>query len=108
VLLEATDDGTARLPVNSCSRPDTPAADRSGIVETALQRSLEEGELGQGIDRRGTLIYLPCYAEAEQTVAGPDQALCSAPSNYPSILFEKASEWYAQKTGKSLAPPRKA
>jgi exodeoxyribonuclease V alpha subunit len=108
VLLEATGQGHCALPLAQLlDEAGKLLLVPAGVVETALERTLNEGGLVR--DRVGgeELAFLPALKKAEEGIASTIVRLCAARSNYPSIDFEKAAAWYEQKTGTTLASSQK-
>jgi exodeoxyribonuclease V alpha subunit len=109
VLLEATGQG-------HCALPTALVKEEAGklllvndsVVEAALQRTFSSGELTRDDLAGEEFIFLPLLKRAEEGVAARIRKLCSLPSSYPAIQFDKAIEWCQQRTGKTLAPSQRA
>jgi exodeoxyribonuclease V alpha subunit len=109
VLLEAAGQGHCALPVDAL----LDAAGQlllvpSGIIQTALERSLSMKELVDETINGDRWIYTPQLSQAEQEIAQRVQRLAAAPPAYPVIEFEKAVAWCQEKTGTVLAPSQRA
>lgn len=108
-LLEATNQGHCALPeallLESAGKL---LLVEPGIVESAMERSLAQGDVVREEVAGQSLIFLPYLKRAEETIAGRIRALASAPSVFPPIDIEKALAWVQLKTGKELAPSQQA
>jgi exodeoxyribonuclease V alpha subunit len=108
VLLEATGNGHCALPLESLRDEAVKLLLVNGkIVDDALAKTLDDGDLVQETIVDQKLIFLPVLKGAEEGIAARIRHLCSAPSLYPAIDFEKASVWCQQKIGRELAPSQK-
>jgi exodeoxyribonuclease V alpha subunit len=109
VLLEATGDGHCALPMEFLK-------DEAGklllvdlkVIDAALDQTLAGGDLVKEEIEGQELVFLPSLKRAEEGIAARVRGLCSAPSQYPPIDFEKAIEWCRKRTGKELAPSQRA
>ncbi len=109
VLLEATGDGHCALPLEFLK-------DEAGklllvdvkVIDAALDQTLAGGDLVKEEIEGQELVFLPSLKRAEEGIAARVRRLCSAPSQYPPIDFEKAIEWCRKRTGKELAPSQRA
>ncbi len=108
VLLEATGNGHCALPVEFLK-------DEAGklllvdekIVTAALEKTHADRDLVTEKINDQDLVFLPTLKRAEEGIAGRIKNLCSLPSAYPPIDFEKAVAWCQGKTGKELAPSQR-
>ena len=108
VLSEATGQGHCALPVSLLKEEASkllmvPEA----VLESALQRTLNQRELIREQIGGEDLIFLPVLKRAEEGVASRVKQLCASPANYPAIDFEKAVAWCEQRSGRVLAPSQK-
>lgn len=105
ILQEASGQGHCALPVEFL-KAETGKLLQVGdqIVETALERTLQEKTLVWEKIADQELIFLPNLQRAEQGIARQIRTKVAAPANYPPIDVEKALVWCQQKTGKALAP----
>jgi exodeoxyribonuclease V alpha subunit len=105
ILQEASGQGHCALPVDFLKGETTKLLQVSDrIVDTALERTLQEKTLVRESIGDQDLIFLPNLQRAEQGIAQQIRAKASAPANYPPIDADKALIWCEQKTGKALAP----
>ena len=109
VLSEATGQGHCALPVRLLKEEASkllmvPEA----VLESALQRTLNQRELIREEIGGEDLVFLPVLKRAEEGVASRVKQLCAGPVNYPAIDFEKAVTWCEQRSGRVLAPSQKA
>jgi exodeoxyribonuclease V alpha subunit len=108
VLLEATGQG-------HCGLPTSFLKDETGklllvsetIVDSALARTLAEGQLVREEMAGEELVFLPALKRAEEGIAERIRKLCAQPSNYPSIEMERAMAWCEERTGKPLSPSQR-
>lgn len=73
------------------------------LVDQALARMLEHGDLLADTLEGEDLIYLPYLKNAEINIAERILALARQTATYPPIDLEKAIGWVETKTGKTLA-----
>ena len=105
VLQEASGQGHCALPLDFLKGETTKLLQVSDqIVDSALERTLQEKTLVRERIGDQELIFLPNLQRAEQGIAAQIRARASAPANYPPIDVDKALVWCEQKTGKALAP----
>ncbi|HTL15987.1 MAG TPA: ATP-dependent RecD-like DNA helicase [Patescibacteria group bacterium] len=108
VLLEASGHGHCALPVallkEEASKlllvPDP-------LLDSALDRTLEQQELVREQIGGEDLIFLPALKKAEEGIATRLKRLCGLRSNYPAIDVEKATSWYEQRSGQNLVPSQR-
>ena len=105
VLLEANGQGHCALPVDLLKdEAGKLLSVETAVVDAALQRTLDRGELVReeidGVD----LVFLPQLKRAEEGIARRIRHLASLPPTFPPIDLPKALAWCQQKTGKELAP----
>jgi len=119
VLQEATGQGHCGLPVELLKEEAGKLllVDEA-IVQTALERTLNERKLIWEKVGDEALVLLPMLQRAEEGIAtrikrlagdtarSASNAAIAAP-NYPPIDFEKAVAWCQTKTGKELAPTQR-
>jgi exodeoxyribonuclease V alpha subunit len=109
VLLTATDDGHCALPAEKLLEEAAGMLQvQTAVVDAAFERALLARELVFEKLGSDTFVFLPKLQRAEQGVAARIQELCSMPSRYPEINFERALEWVQERTGKVLAPSQSA
>jgi exodeoxyribonuclease V alpha subunit len=108
VLLEATGEGHCALPVDLLKQSARELLHvPEQLVDTALERTLAEGELVRETVNEQPFIFIPALQRAERTIAARVLELGAAPSNKPAINFDKAVDWCEQRTGKTLAPSQR-
>jgi exodeoxyribonuclease V alpha subunit len=108
VLLEATGEGHCALPLELLKEQTAKLLGvDENLVATALERSLNAGELVLETIGGEDLVFLPALKHAEETIARRVRELCAGPADYPPIELEKAIAWCQQKTGKELAPSQR-
>jgi exodeoxyribonuclease V alpha subunit len=109
VLLEATGQGHCALPVAFLKEEAGKLLQvEEKLIESALERTLADGELAREKVGDEDLVFLPLLKRAETGIAERIRKLSSLPPNYPPIDFEKAVAWCQQKAGKELAPSQQA
>ncbi len=109
VLLEATGAGHCALPVDQLlEAAGKLLLVKDGIVASALERNLAEGEVVRESIEGQELVFLSSLRRAELGIARRIQALCTEPSEYPPIDLPRAVAWCQEKTGKALAPSQQA
>jgi len=108
VLQEATGQGHCGLPVELLKEEAGKLllVDEA-IIQTALERTLNERKLIWEKVGDEPLILLPLLQRAEEGIAVQIKRLANATSSYPPIDFEKAVAWCQNKTGKELAPSQR-
>jgi len=108
VLQEATGQGHCGLPVELLKEEAGKLllVDES-IVQTALERTLNEKKLIWEKVSDEALVLLPKLQRAEEEIATRIKRLASGGPIYPPIDFEKAVVWCQEKTGKELAPSQR-
>ena len=109
VLLEATHQGHCALPIEAL----TEAAGKlllvdDRVVQTALQRSLDTGEVVRESIGGHDLIFLPALKRAEETIAAKLKALAAAPPTLPCTDLAAGIADFEQSSGKQLAPSQRA
>jgi exodeoxyribonuclease V alpha subunit len=108
VLLEATGEGHCALPLELLKEEAGKLLGvEEKIVATALERSLNAGELVLESIGGQDLVFLPALKRAEECIAQRVRELCAGPAGYPPIVLEKAIAWCQEKTGKELAPSQR-
>lgn len=108
VLSEATGRGHCALPWDLLREeaaklllvPDT-------LIDTALERTLHQGELARESIGGEDLIFLPLLKRAEEGVAERVKKLAGLPASYPAIDFEKALTWCEERATQLLAASQK-
>jgi exodeoxyribonuclease V alpha subunit len=108
VLSEATGRGHCALPWDLLREeaaklllvPDT-------LIDTALERTLHQGELARESIGGEDLIFLPLLKRAEEGIAERVKKLAGLPASHPAIDFEKALTWCEERTTQLLAASQK-
>jgi exodeoxyribonuclease V alpha subunit len=109
VLVEAMNEGHCALPGEELQRAAVALLGvDAGLVDTALERSVEQAELTRERVGEAELVYLPHVQRAEREVSERIRRLAIAPSLYPAIDLERAIAWCEQRTSKVLAPSQRA
>jgi exodeoxyribonuclease V alpha subunit len=108
VLQEATGQGHCGLPVELLKEEAGKLLlVNESIVQTALERTLNERKLIWGKVGDEALVLLPMLQRAEEGIATRIKRLANTTASYPPIDFEKAVAWCQAKTGKELAPSQR-
>jgi exodeoxyribonuclease V alpha subunit len=108
VLQEATNQGHCGLPVDLLKEEAGKLLlVNEDIVQTALERTLNERKLIWEKVGDQALVLLPMLQRAEEGIATRIKRLIRAAATYPPIDFEKAVAWCQAKTGKELAPSQR-
>jgi exodeoxyribonuclease V alpha subunit len=108
VLQEATNQGHCGLPVALLKgEAGKLLLVNEEIVQTALERTLNERKLIWEAVGDEPLVLLPMLQRAEEGIATRIKRLVLAASTYPPIDFEKAVSWCQAKTSKELAPSQR-
>ncbi len=107
-LLQATDEGHCALPFGILKLQAVKLLDVEGaIVEQAIHRLLDGGEIVRESIGDRDLIYLPALRKSEEFIAEKVRRLAASPCRYPPIDLEKALSWCQKQTGKELSPSQK-
>jgi exodeoxyribonuclease V alpha subunit len=108
VLSEATGRGHCALPVELLKDEATKLlVVPQTVLETALERTLNHGELIREIVGGEDLIFLPLLKKAEEGIAARFRKLGALKASYPAIDFSKALSWYEQRSNQRLADSQK-
>jgi exodeoxyribonuclease V alpha subunit len=108
VLQEATGQGHCGLPVELLKEEAGKLLLlNEDIIQTALERTLNERKLIWEKVGDEPLVLLPMLQRAEEGIATRIKRLANASATYPPIDFEKAVAWCQTKTGKELAPSQR-
>ena len=108
-LVEAMEEGHCALPVEELLKAAVELLGvESGLVSTALDRSVEDGDLAREQVEAVELVYLPQVQRAEREVAERIRRLAATTAAYPPIDVERAIVWCEGRTGKVLAPSQRA
>jgi len=108
VLSEATGQGHCALPVPLLKEEAAKLLlVPEKLLDTALERTLKEGELVRELIGGEDLVFLPMLKRAEEGIAERFRKVGKLRSSYPAIDFEKAVTWCEQHTGQILADSQK-
>jgi exodeoxyribonuclease V alpha subunit len=105
LLQEASGQGHCALPREELldRTAEKLAVDRA-LVGEAFARTLCDAEIAESSVAGETLIYLPGYLTAEESIAARVRHLAAAASTLPEIDVEKALVWCEGRSGLALAP----
>lgn len=109
VLLEATGEGHCALPFEGLVEEAVKLLlVNDTVVRTAIERTLDSGQLIRETVDENDLLFLPSLRRAEEGIAQVIRRLATQAPSYPAIDADKAVEWCERKTGKELAPSQRA
>ncbi len=109
VLFEASNQGHSAMPVERLKEQTQAMLGlESPVIDSAFERTIADRHLVTENLAGEELAFLPALKRAEENVASRIRLLCAAHANFPPIDFEKALQWYQERTGKVLAPSQQA
>lgn len=108
VLLTASEEGHCALPESllleqACALLGV----ETGVVERALERSIDAAELLRERVGGELLVFLPNLQRAELEIARRIRLLRGSASEFPPIHLERAIAWYEEKSHRVLAPSQR-
>jgi exodeoxyribonuclease V alpha subunit len=107
-LAEATGEGHCGLPVGELTSQTTALIEVLPVlIETALERELEAGEVVADTLEGERCVFLAGLYRAEQAIAERLQALSQGQPPWPRIDAERAIPWVEGKTALTLAPSQR-
>jgi exodeoxyribonuclease V alpha subunit len=107
-LAEATGEGHCGLPVGELTSQTAALIEVLPVlIETALERELEAGEVVADTLEGERCVFLAGLYRAEQAIAERLQALSQGQPPWPRIDAERAIPWVEGKTALTLAPSQR-
>jgi exodeoxyribonuclease V alpha subunit len=107
-LAEATGEGHCGLPVGELTSQTAALIEVLPVlIETALERELEAGEVVADTLEGERCVFLAGLYRAEQAIAERLQALSKGQPPWPRIDAERAIPWVEGKTALTLAPSQR-
>jgi exodeoxyribonuclease V alpha subunit len=107
-LQEATDDGHCGLPTEELASLSAELLDvEPALIETALQRALEDRQVTADTIEGIACLFLPSLYQAERGIADGLLGLARGAPPWPAIDVERALAWVEARSGKTLAPSQR-